>query len=280
MGKRVEAVVYHCSACGAPLAEGVRSCSHCKSPITKRSLDLDRVCVECGHRLSSKARYCNGCGVAVPEQSITPLPDRAACPRCKGTLQQRDLRRAQGGGTLVECAHCGGLWLSPALFDHFCRRAEAAGVAHKALGRARRPTRSNEDGVVRYLACPDCAQRMNRRNFGGAAGVIVDVCAKHGLWFDHEELAQLLGFLRDGGRDAIERAEAVAARERVRRTPCAGRGGGAGADELGLEFGPQAWVAFLIELLRELRRLWFDREESSSRRGNDVEASKLRGRRQ
>jgi len=46
---------------------------------------------------------------------------------------------------------------------------------------------------------------MHRRNFGRSSGVIVDVCAVHGLWFDRGELPRVLAFVAGGG---LERAEA------------------------------------------------------------------------
>jgi hypothetical protein len=47
---------------------------------------------------------------------------------------------------------------------------------------------------------------MLRKNFaGGQSRVIIDVCRQHGLWFDDEELAQVLAFVRaSGGRAARE----------------------------------------------------------------------------
>jgi Zn-finger nucleic acid-binding protein len=52
---------------------------------------------------------------------------------------------------------------------------------------------------VRYRPCSVCRQMMNRKNFGGSSGVIVDVCAKHGTWFDAGELPQVLEFVKSGG---------------------------------------------------------------------------------
>ncbi len=40
---------------------------------------------------------------------------------------------------------------------------------------------------------------MNRKNFGASSGVIVDVCAKHGTWFDAGELPRVLAFVESGG---------------------------------------------------------------------------------
>jgi len=50
---------------------------------------------------------------------------------------------------------------------------------------------------VRYVRCPSCAEIMDRRIFGGASGVLVDVCS-HGTWFDAGELEQALAFASSG----------------------------------------------------------------------------------
>jgi hypothetical protein len=43
-----------------------------------------------------------------------------------------------------------------------------------------------------YVACPQCHEVMSRRLFGGATGLVVDVCMAHGTWFDPTELAAAL----------------------------------------------------------------------------------------
>lgn len=40
---------------------------------------------------------------------------------------------------------------------------------------------------------------MNRKNFGGTSGVIIDVCTLHGSFFDPGELPRVLEFARRGG---------------------------------------------------------------------------------
>jgi hypothetical protein len=52
---------------------------------------------------------------------------------------------------------------------------------------------------VRYRPCPECAQLMNRKNFGGSSGVVVDICSLHGAFFDRGELPRVLDFVRRGG---------------------------------------------------------------------------------
>ena len=39
----------------------------------------------------------------------------------------------------------------------------------------------------------------NRRNYSGASGVIIDLCKTHGIWFDADELARILVWIRAGG---------------------------------------------------------------------------------
>jgi hypothetical protein len=53
---------------------------------------------------------------------------------------------------------------------------------------------------------------MNRLNFAHTSGVIVDVCTRHGTWFDADELRRVLEFITAGG------LEAARARE-LRQTP-------------------------------------------------------------
>jgi Zn-finger nucleic acid-binding protein len=40
---------------------------------------------------------------------------------------------------------------------------------------------------------------MNRINFAGCSGVILDWCKEHGTWFDQKELQQVVTFIRAGG---------------------------------------------------------------------------------
>jgi Zn-finger nucleic acid-binding protein len=56
---------------------------------------------------------------------------------------------------------------------------------------------------------------MNRRNFGGQSGVIVDVCAKHGTWFEAGELPRALEFVESGG---LTRARAKAQEQERERS--------------------------------------------------------------
>ncbi len=143
--------------------------------------------------------------------------DRLRCPDCK--LNFHAFRGDDG--LLRDCDACGGQFVDHALLKALLERREAYGT------RAPRPPRFNPlDNPVRYVACPVCDDIMTRRNFGRSSGVIVDVCGKHGTWFDSGELPRVLAFVEAGGlayarkREEIEeRDKAVSARVRdVERT--------------------------------------------------------------
>jgi Zn-finger nucleic acid-binding protein len=74
--------------------------------------------------------------------------------------------------------------------------------ASPAASAERKPARA-------YIPCPECAKLMNRRNFAGLSGVILDWCKSHGTWFDRNELKQIVLFVRGGGlRKAREKEKA------------------------------------------------------------------------
>jgi Zn-finger nucleic acid-binding protein len=47
--------------------------------------------------------------------------------------------------------------------------------------------------------CPSCRSTMTRVIFGRRSGVVIDVCAMHGTWFDAGELTKVLTFAANEG---------------------------------------------------------------------------------
>jgi Zn-finger nucleic acid-binding protein len=184
-----------CTNCGGALKDGARACEYCSAEIKLDELRLDSVCPDCGARMSSGARYCMECGLAIEPQAWRALAADARCPRCASALCQR----TAGALVLVECQTCAGLWLEPEQLDQLCERAEQDGAVLAALGLRGEPTHKLDSGAVKYLPCIRCAQPMNRRNFGGSSGIVVDVCKSHGVWLDHGELERAVAFARGGG---------------------------------------------------------------------------------
>jgi Zn-finger nucleic acid-binding protein len=257
VAKRIEIRILHCSACGAPIADQARRCDHCRAPISPKQRELDRVCLGCGSRMSSRGCYCAHCGAPTPEQSITPLPENRRCPRCAGELKRRDFATGRGGAALVECGVCAGIRLTPSVFDHLCRRAEAAALTFTGLLPDRRPKPFHEE-VVRYLPCPECGVQMARRNWGGDSGVVVDCCVPHGLWFDHDELARVVDYLRGGGSEGRKRAIAAARATDLHARQERMRKSGEPQGEIGVGDGEQVVFDVAVALAGFLASLWKD----------------------
>jgi Zn-finger nucleic acid-binding protein len=69
---------------------------------------------------------------------------------------------------------------------------------------------------LRYRKCPSCGEPMLRRNFHESSGVVVDVCAAHGIWLDRGELASLIEFAATGAMAEADRHSAERADVRKR----------------------------------------------------------------
>jgi len=156
------------------------------------------------------ALHCGGCG---RELGLEPIPEPAPfdCPGCSRQLTSFAGER----GRLYDCAACGGQFVEQALLRELLEQREICGAAVP-----KRPlARDAALAPVRYAPCPACGALMNRANFGGMSGVIVDVCARHGVWFDAGELPRVLAFVEDGGlvRARRLRLEELERRERELR---------------------------------------------------------------
>ena len=116
------------------------------------------------------------------------LPLRA-CPRCLAPLEPR----SAGALSFEMCAPCRGMWLPHASVTDFlvASETELERASQVDLGRLR-----PEPLVLVYpLACPHCARPMKREPLA-RAGVTVDLCVAHGMWFDAGELRAFLSALR------------------------------------------------------------------------------------
>ena len=161
------------------------------------------------------SKHCPRCGAAAAPAEPTGLP-ALKCPRCRVEMQSL----AIGVTQVRECAQCEGLWVEVASFEKICadreQQAAVLGAASSAPAQAARVTASK----IRYVPCPECGQLMNRINFAKCSGVIVDICKGHGIWFDRDELSQIVEFVRGGGLEtsrAREKAEIETARRQLQQ---------------------------------------------------------------
>jgi len=84
--------------------------------------------------------------------------------------------------------------------DRLVDRVEAARRdAKRPAENERRERHAAWQSEVVYRHCPECGGRMQRRNFGGRSGVVLDWCGSHGTWLDAHEMEDVAAFVMEGG---------------------------------------------------------------------------------
>lgn len=175
----------YCRECGAPAHPSDKTCAYCRSPIATLR------CAHCFGFNPITALHCSGCGERlglnrIAETDASPKP----CPDCGALMvMYRD-----DDGALWDCDACDAQFVEHRLLDSLL-----AGRQRLPAKDVVKPHPLPLDTNITYFPCPYCAQLMNRRNFGGRSGIVVDVCALHGVWFEAGELGRVLQFVESGG---------------------------------------------------------------------------------
>jgi Zn-finger nucleic acid-binding protein len=213
------AAVVRCSSCGGPRQDGTAACAYCGADFTLHEQDLDTVCPQCLARVSDRAKFCHYCGVALVPEPLLGEKTSYACPACDGKSRLRN--RQVGDVALLECGRCAGFWVVRGVFDRLIERATQNSLGPDWLlpgpqRGSRTPGRGRHGGPL-YRQCPLCGKLMGRINYGRRSGVIIDSCRDHGAWFDAEELALVLDWVRSGGLAEARRqaADETARHERL-----------------------------------------------------------------
>jgi Zn-finger nucleic acid-binding protein len=151
--------------------------------------------------VSDKARYCAHCGVQLVAEMVAGELSEAHCPCCEEEVRLANRRLSKSRVSVLECPHCGGLWLGISSFM-ILRDRIACQSSHLKLDGNGPPRLKTSDPTreVRYRKCIVCGRLMHRRQYGKGSGVIIDTCRSHGIWFDDGELQQVLEWIRLGGR--------------------------------------------------------------------------------
>lgn len=204
-----EAPTFRCPSCGAPAAKDARACVHCGSLLaTKR-------CVACFALSPREAQRCVKCGALLPAPAFV-AEGSGSCPDCRLDLAAH----AFGAVGYAECPRCAGLFLRREAFEAVTKDADTRAKVRLAAPPPALPgpgkASSGTLPAVRYRPCPSCRKLMNRTNYGGGSGIVLDACRDHGLWFDKGELAAIVDFLEKGGWDRIREREREKLSEEVR----------------------------------------------------------------
>lgn len=182
--------VLRCPSCGAPVEPKATDCPYCKAALHPLR------CPWCFSWTFAETRDCPRCGAA----AVPPDPGAAAavCPACRTGLTARSMGKAR----LAGCGGCGGIWADATSFQALCedRSTQAAYLGEGSL--LPRPNIGDpSSSPILYRPCPACGELMNRFNFAGCSGVVLDSCKPHGVWFDPDELRRIVEFIRAGGLD-------------------------------------------------------------------------------
>ena len=208
-----------CASCGAARSQGHMSCEHCGDDFTLHERDLHTVCPDCMTRVSDRAKYCHNCATPLIVGESVGEQTSQMCPACITDTRLHSRRLGHRKIAVLECDGCAGLWLGNECFEHLTRQvAELPPTVAKRKKRrlatqiAAPPQRSG------YRPCPVCRELMNRSNYGlqsndRGSGTIVDYCRDHGIWFEVNELSNILDWLRDGTPAIVSRTSAPARTE-------------------------------------------------------------------
>ena len=202
----MHAETLNCPMCGAASTRDAVRCDFCGSRLATRS------CSQCFGMMFIGSKHCPRCGASAVR--VTESSDaNANCPRCSTGLE----RILLGLTSLQECGRCDGLWVDIACFEKICADREQQAALLGAASFASAQKSGALEARVRYVPCPECGQLMNRVNFARCSGVVVDVCKSHGTWFDRDELAEIVEFIRGGGLDQARAREKEQLEEMRRR---------------------------------------------------------------
>jgi Zn-finger nucleic acid-binding protein len=217
-----DSVSLHCPNCGAAVGPDSKQCTYCQAALATMS------CPRCFNRVFVGSAYCPHCGTRAARQ-VDDQPAPEACPRCRTPMAAVHV----GAMALAECPGCAGAWVDAEAFDRLCadREAQAAVIHRNALQSASAAAPSTPEKIT-YRPCPRCHQIMNRVNFAKRSGVILDVCRKHGTFFDRDELHRVVTFIQAGGIDRAREKDLedlAEAERRLRSLQASGAGFGSAA---------------------------------------------------
>ena len=214
----------NCPNCGAGVASDSSQCQFCKTRLKTMA------CPSCFGLMFVGSKFCDHCGAIAVPVNLHEGDNLGDCPRCKLPLNLLQI----GSTDLRECEKCDGIWADVTTFEGICANSEKQSAVLGFIGR--RTSKAEMLTKISYVRCPDCGELMNRNNFARSSGVIVDICKRHGVWFDVDELPKIVDFIQKGGmeiareKDKIDlEAERSRLRDEQRKLGMADDGFGIGA---------------------------------------------------
>ena len=195
----------NCPNCGGAVMSDRTACEFCASRLKTAG------CAKCLGMMFLGSKFCSHCGAEAHPAELRNDANAGDCPRCRITLRSLKI----GSVLIRECERCGGFWSSVNTFEEICASREKQSAM---LGFMDSYAHSNaKPPAISYVPCPDCGQLMNRSNYARSSGVIVDMCKRHGVWFDAGELPRIIEFIDRGGLDRAREKEKIALNDERQR---------------------------------------------------------------
>ncbi len=218
-----QAQVVSCMKCGAARENDTLDCKFCHASFTLHERDMQTICPSCLARVSNSARFCHRCATAImPLEDVGELSAKI-CPACSGTHHLTSRALHESSMPIFECQRCAGIWVETEVFNRMQEKTMAEQIiaieqpkpiyisdrAEKDKAEKNSIEEENSRGEAKafYRRCPDCNLIMARKNYARISGIILDICSMHGVWFEGDELSQLLHFVRQGGMLRAVKAE-------------------------------------------------------------------------
>jgi Zn-finger nucleic acid-binding protein len=196
-GADIKRSVCNCPNCGAAATPTSVRCAYCHSGLASL------ICSKCFGAIFTGMKHCPWCGENAAAGKLANGIN-GKCPRCNTAF----LLVTANNVVLNECPACGGLWVDNDTLQTICANQEQqqAIMGFNPELTLAKSTPAVQSGRM-YIPCPECENLMNRRQFAGCSGVIVDWCKAHGVWFDRNELRQIVQFIQAGGLHKAQERE-------------------------------------------------------------------------
>jgi Zn-finger nucleic acid-binding protein len=153
-------------------------------------------CAACNHRFEAggyRDEQCPACGTLALRARL--------CPRCGDNLAGQRVEKI----VVDVCARCHGAFVDHQSLEHMVS-AEDRKRIDAWLAALPAATQSVDGAPI--ATCPTCELAMDKKLSSTGAGVIIDVCVPHGVFFDPGELKRLVTFVQRERREEAERREA------------------------------------------------------------------------
>ena len=185
----------NCPNCGAGVESDRSLCEFCKTRLKTVA------CTSCFGLMFLGSQFCGHCGAIAAPVEVSLTTQAGDCPRCRSPLENLKVDSTEIDG----CTKCDGVWVDVATFENICSDRERQSAVLGLINT--RTLRGMPQTKVNYVPCPTCGELMNRNNFARASGVIIDICKRHGVWFDADELPAIIEFIRKGGMEIARQRE-------------------------------------------------------------------------